>query len=75
MTRWPKARRPPLELPEWLQLFDIDAWRDPEHPWSEWHAQRRWCDARSSWLAKNPAAAAQACEQLAASMSQPLTPA
>lgn len=74
MTRWPQARRLPVELPQWVQVFDIDTWRDPDHPWSEWHAQRGWCTTRNAWLASHPAAAAQTREELAASMAEPLIP-
>jgi hypothetical protein len=61
-----------MELPDWVQTFDIDTWRDPDHPWSEWHAQRRWATTRNEWLANHPAAAAQATAELTAALSQAL---
>jgi hypothetical protein len=77
-TRWPQRRRadPVDERPRWVRVFVADEWRDPDEDarWPadtlDWHAERRWCVARTEWLAGNPAAAGLESAELAAYLAE-----
>jgi hypothetical protein len=79
VSKWPQRRRPdPVdERPAWVRVFLADEWRDAveDARWPadtlDWHAEVRWCEARTEWFAENPAAAQLEAAELAAYLVEP----
>ena len=73
MARWRNTER--IENPAWVRTFVPEDWSKPDElelqhggklteDGRQWHAERRWCQARLAYFKANPDAGAQELEDL-----------